>query len=158
MQTYATLEDKQRAQTYAERQRRAHHHHPLLELPLTAREAVTARVSLGRPVAEPGWAPVGLAMKRYEPTISMFAEGRVSADEVWSRAIGGETLYDLTASHVLAIIDAGAWDASGDPLWVDGVRTELGALYDQRMPELNVRNWQAGLDVQFHRRYSYVRG
>lgn len=158
MQTYANRQDQQRAQTYAERQRRAHHHHPLLELPLTAREAVTARVSLGRPVAEAGWASIGLAMKRYEPTISMFAEGRVGADEVWAMAIGGETLYHLTASHVLAIIDAGAWDSSGDPFWIDGVRTELGAIYDQRMPALNVRNWQAGLDVKSHRRYSQLHG
>lgn len=141
-------------------------------LEFTGREAVSDRVKLGRPEPEPGWHAIGLAMKRYEPTISMFAVDRWSAEDLWMSAIGGGGVpLDLTASMVLAIIDCGMlhaikrlrrkyhWSGFIDqPMWALGHRTKLGAEYDSAMRGLNIMSWKSGLARSFHRRYSRVHG
>jgi hypothetical protein len=143
-------------------------------LTLTAREAVIDRAPLGRPPLTGGkWGTSWLSLHRYEPTMSMFGEAKWSPAEVWHSAIGGSgTLSSLlSASMVIAVIDVGlAWalnrTMAGEhaptlhpsPTWIEGERTDIGAEYDAALPGLNVRDWQAGLDIQFHRRYCKTHG
>ena len=138
---------------------------------LSPRDAVLHRVNLGRPDTSKAWGGIVTALARYEPAVDMFAIHQDwDAESVWRSAIGEgpAMLGDVTASHILAIIDLSTLWAQRkvagpgvhmpnlvvEPTWAHGVRTDVGARYDEEMPGLNVYNWRCGVDSKLHRRYS----
>ena len=114
------------------------------------------RMPTGRPAASAGWAAKQHAGALFEDAMAWYAEQGWTASQVWRAATGCSSAPPnrVSASQIIAIAETAHCEGEPgthtpelrtDPLWAHGVRSALGAEYDDAMCGLNVHNWACDL-------------